>query len=217
MQGVASGTPVPVTGTITAVTTLGTVTNPVGIKGADGSTIAGNGNPVPTNVISALPAGANGIGNVGGKTTQVCLAPSVTATNAYGTNYVVGGLLNFTGLLTSTGSGVLQTIMIDLKKVETSGFTLTLFSQNPSNSTWTDAAAANINAADVGYVRSVIPLQANSQLGTMTNLSATGLGIAIAPGTTNLYGILTANAALTNQFGATTDMPAVCVYVLNDL
>lgn len=48
IQGIASGTVVPISGTLTAVTTVGTITNPVGVKGADGSTIASVSNPVPT-------------------------------------------------------------------------------------------------------------------------------------------------------------------------
>lgn len=169
-----------------------------------------------TAISNALPAGTNGIGNVGGKTVSVCVTPTVTASNSYGTNYVVGGLLTFANAYTSTGSGVLQSVVVTIKKVETSGFTFFPFNSNPSNTTWTDAAVANINAADVAAQREPVSLSASSQLGTATVAWQTGLGQAMAPGTTSLYGVLIANAALTNQFGSTSDVQ-VCVKVLQDL
>lgn len=164
----------------------------------------------------ALGAGTAGIGNVGGKTTMICVTPTVTATNSYGTNYVVGGLLTFSNLWTATGTGVLQSVVVTIKKVETSGFTFVPFNSNPSNTTWTDAAVAAINAADVAAVREPITLSAYSGLGTHTVASAVGIGQAMAPASTTQYGVLIANAALTNQFGSTSDVQ-VCAKVLNDM
>ena len=158
----------------------------------------------------------NNIGNVGGKTVSVCVTPTVTASNSYGTNYVVGGLLTFANAFTSTGTGILQGVEVDIKKVETSGFTFIPFISNPSNTTWTDAAAANINAADVFAVRGPVSLSAYSGLGTMTSAYSNGLGEPLAPVATTLYGILLANAALTNQFGSTSDVQ-VCIKILQDL
>ena len=158
------------------------------------------------------------IGNVGGKTVSVTVIPPVTASNSYGTNYVVGGLLTFADAFTSTGSGIIQSVDVNIKKQETSGFTLFFFSQMPTNTVFTDAAVAAINAADIPYVRSPVLLTANSQLTSsgFTNLSANGLGIAMSSGTTSLYGLLIANATLTNQFGTTSDV-AVNVRVLQDV
>lgn len=158
------------------------------------------------------------IGNVGGKTVSVTVIPPVTASNAYGTNYVVGGLLTFTNAFTSTGSGIIQSVDVNIKKQETSGFTLFFFSQMPSNSIFTDAAVAAIAASDIPYVRAPVSLTGNIQLASsgFTNYSATGLAIAMSPGTTSLYGLLLANAALTNQFGTASDV-SVSVRVLQDL
>jgi hypothetical protein len=183
-----------------------------------GSAIAGDYAPAADGGIKAtLSAGTNNIGNVGGKTVSVCVAPTVTASNAYGANYVVGGLLTFANAYTSTGTGILQGISVNMKKVESVTFTFWPFSVNPSNTTWTDAAVANINAADVTAVRSPITLSCNSGLGTMSNCSADGIGMAMALGATSLYGVLTVSAALTNNFSATTDVPSVCVKILQDL
>ena len=161
-------------------------------------------------------SGSGNIGNVGGKTVSVCVTPTVTSANAYGVNYVVGGLLTFSGAFTATGSGILQGVQVNVAKVETSGFTFIPFNSNPSSTTWTDAAAAAINAADVTKVRGPVPLSAYSGLGTHTAAYASGLGAPLTPGATTLYGVLIANAALTNNFGSTSDVQ-VCVTILQDL
>jgi hypothetical protein len=190
------------------------VGNPIYFAGWDGTDIRA----ILTDTSGRLIVGAsqNGIGNVGGKTVSVCTTPTVTASNAYGTNYVVGGLLTFANAFTSTGTGILQGVVVTIKKVETSGFTFFPFNANPSNTTWTDAAVAAINAADVPAMRTPVTLGANSQLGTATVAGVAGIGEAVAPGATSLYGILLANAALTNQFGSTSDVQ-VCVKILQDL
>ena len=186
----------------------------------DGSTL--NATVVGTGTFSvqntaATPAGQNGIGNVGGKTVAVCATPTVTASNAYGTNYVVGGLLTFANAFTSTGSGLLQGVVVTINDNETSGFTFFPFNANPSGTTWTDAAVAAIVAGDVAKVRNPVSLNGNNQLkATVFSVySAAGLGEALAPGTTSLYGVLIANAALTNNFAGTSDVQ-VCVKVLDD-
>lgn len=168
-----------------------------------------------SSISANLVASQNDIGNVGGKTVAVTVTPIVTASNSYGTNYVVGGLLTFSNAFTSTGTGILQDVVVTISGVETSGFTFFPFSANPSNSTWTDAAIANINSADVTKVRGAVSLTGNSQLGTHTVAYAYGLGHALAPGSSTLYGILIANAALTNQF-ASISAVTVTVVILQD-
>jgi hypothetical protein len=205
--------------------------------GVDGATLASATNPVPvtleasggashvivdsgtltavTAITNALPAGQNAIGNVGGKTTTVTVTPTVTATNSYGANYVVGGLLTFANMFTSTGSGVIQSAWVTCKKIETSGFTLFIFNANPSNTTWTDASVAAINAADVGKVVAAIPLSSSNALGTDTTAYAYGLGLAVNVAATSLYAVLLSNATLTNQFASTSDV-TVSISVLAD-
>ena len=163
-----------------------------------------------------LNAGQNSVGNVGGKTVAVTVTPTVTATNAYGVNYVVGGLLTFSNAFTSAGSGIIQTVTVTIAKVETVAFTLYLFNANPSNTTWTDAAVAAINAADVAKVRPPIALTNASQLGTHTVSYSAGIGEAMNVGSTTLYGVLIVSGALTNQFGSTSDV-TVTVTILQDL
>jgi hypothetical protein len=177
----------------------------------------------------SLGAGQAGVGNVGGKTVSVCTgqngvpAITVTASNSYGTNYVVGNnngagtALMFPNAFTSTGSGILQAVVVTMKDQETSGFTFIPFTANPSSTTWTDSAVAAINAADVTKVRTPISLASNIQLAaTLFSVQyAYGLGLPMAPGATTLYGVLLANTALTNQFAGTGDVQ-VCIKLLDD-
>jgi len=166
--------------------------------------------------VVGLSAGQASIGNVGGKTVAVTVTPPVTATNAYGVNYVVGGLLTFANAFTSTGSGYIQSVTVTCAKVETVQFIFIPFNANPSATTWTDAAVAAINAADVAKVRSPVYLANSSVLGTHTVMSATGLGQLSAPGATTLYGVLIVTGVLTNQFAAITDI-TVTVTIAQDV
>lgn len=170
--------------------------------------------PGETNGV-VINTGSNVVGNVGNKTVSVTVTPPVTALNSYGANYVVGGLLTFPNAFGVAGSGILMAVVVTIKKVETSGFTLFLFNADPSATTWTDAAVAAINAADVAKVRGPVSLAANSQLGTHTVAYADGLAEPMALGATTLYGVLIANAALTNQFTSTSDV-TVTVKIFQD-
>lgn len=153
-----------------------------------------------------------------GQVKEVCVTPTVTASNAYGTNYVVGavsssGLLSFANALPPSGGGAIQSVYVQAAKVETMGFTFTPFSAATTGTTWTEDAVANINSADVKLPRGAISLSGSSVLGTHTTASATQLGQAINTGSTTLLGVLTANGALTNQFGSTSDL-TICVDVI---
>lgn len=199
-------------GTVTTLPSIPAGSSVIGKVGID-QTTPGTTNGVYVNTIAA---GQNNIGNVGGKTIAVTVTPTVTSANAYGTNYVVGGLLTFANAFTSTGSGILQQVTVTCKKVETVAFTFVPFNANPSNTTWTDAAAAAINAADVAAVRAPISLTNYSGLGTMTVISATGIGEAMSVGSTSLYGVLIVSGTLTNNFGSTSDI-TVTVTILQDV
>jgi hypothetical protein len=206
-----------------------TGTSDVNLKQVNSATVAVGHGVAATAVRVELPtdgtgvvglnASQNGIGNVGCKTVSITVTPTVTATNSYGTNYVVGGLLTFSNAFTSTGSGILQSVVVTCKKAESQGFTFFTFNANPTNTTWTDAAVAAINVADVGFLREPVLLNSNNQLSNTSACSvswATGLGQTMAPGSTTMYGILLTNAALTNQFGSTSDI-TVTVKILQDL
>ena len=164
-----------------------------------------------------------------GSTVEVCTTPTVTTANGYGANYIIGAgagntALTFANAFTDTGSGIIQSVSVNLKKVETSGFTFIPFGGNPSNTTWTDASTATISVtdrssvvgtSDAAMMRSPIGLSLTSPFGTHTNATATLLGQSISTGSTTLYGILIANATLTNNFTTTGDV-TICVTVVQD-
>ena len=89
----------------------------------------------------------------------------------------------------------------------------------PTATTWTDAAVAAISGTDKKLVRGNIALSGSSILGTHTTAFSTGGGAVLNGGpvaagaTQTLYGVLTANGSLTNNFATTTDL-TVCVDVL---
>jgi len=155
------------------------------------------------------------IGKVGCKIITVTANPLVTTANAYGTNFVVGGLLTFPNAFTLTGSGIIESISVNCLRVETSGFTLAIFTSFPNATSWTDASAAAINSRDVPLILGTIPLGASSVLGTHTNLDAYGINLAVVSKSTSLYAILTANAALTNNFTTINDI-SVSITILQD-
>lgn len=148
-----------------------------------------------------------------GQIKEICVTPTVTTANAYGANYVVGGLLTFPLALPPSGGGVLQSVYVDGQAVESMGFTFTPFAAQPTATTWTDAAVAAIAAADRPLARGSIAIVGSSALGAHTAAQATQIGQALNVGGTTLYGVLTANAALTNNFAAATDVK-VCVDVV---
>ena len=172
-----------------------------------------SGTPVPV-----TPAATqNSLGNFGSLTKRVCVTPTVT-NGTYGANVVVGGLLTFSNLFTSTGSGAIQSVSVNFTTAQTVGFTLFPFAGSPTNaSTWTDHSAAAISgSADIFLTSPPISLTAsNSSLGTMTNYSISGLGQSYSTGGTSGYFILVPNAT-TASLGATSNAVSVCVTVLQD-
>ena len=83
------------------------------------------------NVQAVLATGANFVGNVGAKTVSVTVNPTVTTANAYGTNFVVGGLLTFSNMFTNTGTGLIQSVTVTMNHAETNGFTFFPINANP--------------------------------------------------------------------------------------
>ena len=206
---------------------------PAQILGNDGQNPAGPGNPltvtlgtatitaiISANITAVLANGSSIIGTatidqtgfgvtnrvVAGKTQSTSVTAAMTTTTAYNPNQVVGGLLTFSNALGTSGSGILQTVTMNVKNIQTASFLFTPFNSNPSNSTWTDHSAAAIASTDVFAARDPVSLSgASNILGTASVYSAPGLGIAMAPGSTTVYGILQA-VGTTNAFVSTGDI-----------
>jgi hypothetical protein len=186
-----------------------------GAGATGGHVITDTGSTTAVTALPPLPAGTNTIGTVKvGNTASICVTPTVTAANAYGAKYVVGGKLTFANAFTATGSGILQGVSVQIKKVESNALTFVPFAADPAATTWTDAAVAAINATDVPSVRGPVALTNYSDLGTHTVAYAEALGEPLAPGTTSLFGVLITSAAWTNNLAA--GDVQVCVKILQD-
>ena len=99
-----------------------------------------SGNAAATTAANPLPTGRQSV--------VVAATPAVTAGSAYTAGNIVGGLLRFANCFRAAQpTGLLQSVQIVSKSVQTTGFKLYLFSQQPTHTTWTDRSAPNINAA----------------------------------------------------------------------
>lgn len=135
---------------------------------------------------------------------DVALTPTVTA-SAYTAGNVVGGLLHFSNVFGPSFTGTLTDILVKSKSVQTTGYKLYLFSQNPSNSTWTDKTAPAINAADLPYLLGVWTLgSSDSGLGTETTNQLDNAASAIHSMNQDLYGVLV--CVSTPTYASTSDI-----------
>ena len=135
---------------------------------------------------------------------DISVTPTVTA-GAYTAGNEVGGKLTFTNAFGPSFSGTLMDILVKSKSVQTTGYKLYLFSQNPTNTTWTDKTAPAINALDLPYLLGVFTLgAADSGLGTETTNQTDNIQAAIHSVNQDLYGVLTAVA--TPTYTSTSDV-----------
>ena len=223
VQGNASGVAIPVSWSgqsvgvsslpalTTGANTIGAVTQASGpwtsnITQIGGSALAFGQSTKSSSIPVSMPSDV---------TASITVAPTNTNASSYGTNYVLGGLLTFSNAFGAAGSGVVEAIHVTGKKAYTTSLKLYLFNANPSNTTWTDAAAAAINAADVTKVVGVYFLSPDNGLGTHAIWNLDSIGKAVSVGSTTLYGVLVTTAALSAATGSTTDF-TVTVTTMKD-
>lgn len=147
------------------------------------------------------PAGFTVLGQV----SDTAVTPTITASSAYTAGDIVGGKLTFSNVFGPAFSGTLTDILVKSKSVQTTGYTLFLFSQNPTATTWTNKTQPAINAADLPFLLGAFALgAANSGLGTETTNQTDAINAIIRSVDQNLYGILTCVA--TPTYGSTSDL-----------
>ena len=158
----------------------------------------------PTQYI-ATAAGQPISASVYTSTSSIQVHPTITATT-YSTGQVVGGLLTFANALRSpTLSGVVQSLSVVSKSVQTNTYNFYLFSQNPTNTSWADDSYISINPADLPYLTAVFSIPAGvSDLGTMTISTLDNIGKAVVGTSTSLYGVLVATG--TPTYSSTSDL-----------
>lgn len=197
--------------TLQTVTTAGTYPIAFGANQLVRARISVQGNAsfvVTMNEVLA-PAGFT----VLGQSSVTSVTPTVTA-GAYTAGNVVGGKLTFSNVFGPAFTGTLCDVLVRCKTTQTTVYTLYLFSQNPSATTWTDKAAPSINAADLPFLLGAFTVGAsNSGLGTETTNQLDGINAIIQSVDQNLYGILTCST--TPTYGSTSDV-TVSVRVRKD-
>lgn len=154
-----------------------------------------------------IEAGAN-------TTASVSVSPTVTASSAYTAGNQVGGLLTFANAVGSALGGLIESVTVRAKSVQTAGLKLYVFSADPTNSTWTDKSAPSINAADLPSLLGVYTLgAADSGLGTMTVWNLDGVNKLFKSATTSLYGVLVTTG--TPTFTSTSDISVTVTSIID--
>ena len=232
IQGVTGGVAVPISGTVSIGNNVSIANFPTtqAVSGLVNASITGTPNvnisnfPSVQNVsgsinatlstLPALVASSAAIGQVGAKTGGVEVTPTIS-TSAYTLGYIVGGVITFSSALLAAGTGILQSILIRCKSVQTSGFKLYLFKSNPTNSTWTDRTAPAISNSDLPALIGVYPLSSpdTGLNGTATIWESDGIGKALVIGATTMYGILVTTG--TPTFSSTSDL-TIALGILQD-
>ena len=161
---------------------------------------------------SAQQLPSNYIGRFGGVTREVCVSPTVS-TGAYSAGNVVGGLITLPAAFLSTNSGILQSVRLTLKSVQTAEFDVTSFSAQPAT-VFTDNAAPSIAAAAVALVQPPIKLTgASTGLGTGTTYGADAISRPINEVGSSAYALITTTG--TPTFASTSDVQ-LCAAWLED-
>ena len=182
----------------------------VQIRGIDST---GKHHEVLTDALGQIQIGATSALPISTGTSAVRVTPTIS-TSAYTAGYVLGGVLSFAAAFGALLSGVLQSLHVTSKTVQTTGIKAYVFNANPTASTFNDHAAPSINSADIGKLIGVYTLgSADSGLGTNTVWVLDGIGKAIVSTSTTLYVVLVAVA--TPTFTSTSDI-SVTAAVLKD-
>lgn len=162
---------------------------------------SGNEKGIPTNPLI-----------FGGVTKEVCISPTVTA-SAYAAGNLMGGLISLPSAVFGLNTGVLESIRLDFKSVQTAEFDVYFFASQPAG-TYTDKATPSISGADSLLVQPPLKLVNNaSGLGTHTVYGLDGIGRAINLGAGTLYAVVQTEGTPTPA--STSDMQ-LCASVLQD-
>lgn len=136
---------------------------------------------------------------------SLILTPHVTAGVAYPAGAVVGGLMAFSHASDASLNMILESMAVSIASAQSSVLKAYLFSGNPVHSTFTDALAPVLNAADAPLLLGAytFPL-GDSGLGAHTIYNFDGMAKQVQLRTRTLYVVLVAVAAVT--FTTTADV-----------
>jgi hypothetical protein len=181
------------------VDTISAGTNVIGKVGIDQTT------PGTTDSVTVKASEAH-LGEVGGNQTTVRIAQTVTASSAYAAGNAIGGKMTVTNAArVSAGSGLVQSVTVNMKTAQTSQIDIFLFDSDPSTSTITDKTAFALASADfdkaIGVVHVTDWTAGNTaSIGQAQNLS---IPFSLASGT-SLYAVAVTRG--TPTYGSTSDV-----------
>jgi len=133
--------------------------------------------------------------------------PTVSASPAYSTGDNVGGKITLTDVCrTAQGSGLVQSVVITSKSLQTASFDVIFFNSDPSGSTFTDNAAQAIVDADLSKIIGVAQCSTVVALAAESIHQATGLALpfALSGGATTIYAAIVVRG--TPTLGSTSDI-----------
>jgi len=155
-------------------------------------------------LFAELVASEAHIGQVGGDSDTVSATPTITA-GAYSAEDIVGGVQTLTDAARVAGKEVvLESIVItDLAK-QNAAFDIFFFDREPTNGTYTDNVALDIDDADMAFCIGYVSLSgyansADSSVGALRNI-----GLGLSPNASNLYAI--AKCTGTPTYASTSDL-----------
>lgn len=188
-----------------------------------GSTALANYGTSP-GAVPAVPVNANAtatenhVGEVGSNQISVSIAPTVTASaysagNAIGSLQTIAGAARVSGTNGASGTGgILTSLMVTVKTVQSTQVDVFLFNANPSGSTCTDKTAFVLAAADAAKLIGVLSVPGTAANGAGWFSGGTGsLGMPIyypltfsLSSATSIFACAVARGAFTP--GSTTDV-----------
>jgi hypothetical protein len=154
----------------------------------------------------------------GGVTDEVCTGqgqvPAITVTplSAYASGEVVGGLITIPAVFRAGRSGILQSVRLNIKSVQTAEFDVYQFQSLPT-APFIDKATPTVVGSDFFLVRPPIQLTAPySDFGTMTVYGTDAITGARKAGTTADYFLIITKGAPT--FATPVDVQLCVTYLL---
>lgn len=138
---------------------------------------------------------------------KVVTATPTVSTSAYSTGDNVGGKITLASVCRDTmGSGLIQSVIITSKSLQTASYDVIFFNADPSGSTFTDNAAQAIVDADLSKIIGVAQCSTVVALSAESIHQATGLALpfALSGGATTLYACIIVRG--TPTLGSTSDI-----------
>lgn len=136
----------------------------------------------------------------------VCVSAVPTLTvGAYSSGQLMGGLLTFSGALDpNVGSGHITSVNVTDKAAQAVDLDVVIFDQNPTATTFTNAATFAPNSADLTKIRAAVNLGSSSRFAFSANsvhysgsLAMPVQALSSASASSTLYGALVARGAYT--------------------